>query len=253
MSAPESVPLANDHQPQAEVQDLQPETPAFRIFKPPKSVGGEPIQDLPDSYFTPSAADLRAAQASLTARAQSLVDAPLRTQSMREAEDKVKRSKYPMTTIRVRFSDRTQLQKTFPSTDKIRAVYAFVRNSLRDDAKSIKFVLYQTPPKRELKVSDPKVRDLTLYDLQLAPSSILHLKFLDESLNHVNVPAPLDQSILVHAEDLPIPPDVAQSTPSNEPSSSSSTPARSVGNTLGRTTESVEKKMAKWLKLGPKK
>lgn len=41
----------------------------------------------------------------------------------------------------------------------------------------------QTPPRRELKVSDPKVRDLTLFQLQLAPSSVLLLGFLDESLN----------------------------------------------------------------------
>lgn len=45
------------------------------------------------------------------------------------------------TTIRVRFSDRTQLEKAFPSTSKIRAVYAFVRGSLREDVKPIKFVL----------------------------------------------------------------------------------------------------------------
>lgn len=44
----------------------------------------------------------------------------------------------------------------------------------------------QTPPKRELKVSDPKVRDLSLYELHLAPSSIIHLKFLEESLNRMH-------------------------------------------------------------------
>lgn len=45
------------------------------------------------------------------------------------------------TTIRVKFSDRSQLEKTFQSTNKIKAVYAFVRNSLREDVKPIKFVL----------------------------------------------------------------------------------------------------------------
>lgn len=43
--------------------------------------------------------------------------------------------------------------------------------------------LVQTPPKRELRVSDLKVRDQTLLQLQLAPTAILHLKFEDESLN----------------------------------------------------------------------
>jgi hypothetical protein len=45
------------------------------------------------------------------------------------------------TTIRVKFSDRTQLEKTFPSTNKIRSVYAFVRSSLREDVRPIKFIL----------------------------------------------------------------------------------------------------------------
>lgn len=43
----------------------------------------------------------------------------------------------------------------------------------------------QTPPKRELKVSDPQVRDQTLLQLQLAPSSVLHLKFEDDTLNRM--------------------------------------------------------------------
>ena len=41
----------------------------------------------------------------------------------------------------------------------------------------------QTPPPRELKVSDPKVRDLSLLQLELVPTAVLHVKFLDESLN----------------------------------------------------------------------
>ena len=45
------------------------------------------------------------------------------------------------TRIRVKFPDRTQLEKVFPSTDKIKSVYAFTRNSLREDVKPIKFIL----------------------------------------------------------------------------------------------------------------
>ena len=82
---------------------------------------------------------------------------------MRDADEKTRRAKYPtvsllwsrptfphrqpflQTTIRIKFSDRSQLEKTFPSTDKIRAVYAFVRDSLREDVRSIKFVLSMIP------------------------------------------------------------------------------------------------------------
>jgi hypothetical protein len=39
------------------------------------------------------------------------------------------------------------------------------------------------PPPRDLKVSDPSVRDLTLGELGLAPSSILHIRFVDDGLN----------------------------------------------------------------------
>jgi hypothetical protein len=39
------------------------------------------------------------------------------------------------------------------------------------------------PPPRELKVSDPAVRDLTLAELGLAPSSVLQLRFVDDGLN----------------------------------------------------------------------
>jgi hypothetical protein len=42
------------------------------------------------------------------------------------------------------------------------------------------------PPNRDLKVSDLKVRDLTLTELHLSPSSMLLLRFEDESLNSGN-------------------------------------------------------------------
>lgn len=138
------------------------------------------------------------------------------------------------------------MEKVFPSTDKIRSVYAFVRPLLREDVRPIKFILYQTPPKRDLKVSDPKVRDLSLVDLQLAPSSVLLLRFEDESLNGIHVPAPLLSEVLEKAVDLPLPPDYDDGTPSTVASSSSTT-SRSDASQTG------EKKIPKWLKLGLKK
>ena len=114
----------------------------------------------------------------------------------------------------MRFLDRTQLEKAFPSRSKIRAVYAFVRDCLRDDVKPIKFVLCafhsssffilfllvsrnnsktlpaSNPPPRDLKVSDPDVRDLTLAELGLAPSSVLLLRFVDDALNRAFLSPP---------------------------------------------------------------
>jgi len=191
-------------------------------------------------------ADVKAAQRSLNTRTQALTDAPFELKAQREAKEKARLSKFPNTTIRVRFPDRTQLEKIFPSTDKIRSVYAFVRNSLREDVKPIKFVLYQSPPIRELKVSDLQVRDLTLAQLQLAPSSILLLKFEDPDLNHNDVTAPLDPIILAQAVDLPIPPPIQDVVPTPTPQNA---PAKPSGSSSG----TGEKKIPKWLKVGLKK
>jgi hypothetical protein len=48
------------------------------------------------------------------------------------------------TKIRIKFVDGTQLEKVFPSTDKIKAVYVFVRSCLREDVRPIKFILCMT-------------------------------------------------------------------------------------------------------------
>jgi len=223
-----------------------PELPAFKVYKPTSVSTPVLPPPLPEEYFTPTSADLQAAQSTLAARTQALVNAPLQLRAAREATEKAKRDRWPNTTIRVRFTDQTQLEKVFPSTDKIRSVYAFVRGCLREDVKPIKFVLYQ-PPKRDLKVSDLKVRDLTLAELHLAPSSVLLLRFEDESLNASNLSAPLADSVLAHAIDLPTPPDydTAPSGPSKG--------ATTTGKPAAAASGSGEKKIPKWLKLGSKK
>ncbi|KAH0587324.1 hypothetical protein H2248_006124 [Termitomyces sp. 'cryptogamus'] len=217
----------------------------FKVYKPSSIASPAPSLPLPDEYFDPTAADLKAAQSTLAARTQALVNAPLELRSVREAREQVKRDRWPNTTIRIRFTDRTQLERTFPSTDKIRSVYAFVRNSLREDVKPIKFILYQSPPKRDLKVSDPQVRDLDLAQLQLAPSSVLLLRFEDESLNGSHVPAPLLPDLLAQAVDLPAPPNFDSSLPSG--------PEKSSVSVSSPTSSSIEKKIPKWLKMGLKK
>ena len=51
--------------------------------------------NLPDSYFEPSAADLKYAQTTLQARAKALVDAPLQTQKLREEKEADRRKRWP--------------------------------------------------------------------------------------------------------------------------------------------------------------
>ncbi|TFY83024.1 hypothetical protein EWM64_g980 [Hericium alpestre] len=225
------------------------EASSFRVYNPPR-IDPATRHELPDDYFTPSAADLKAAQASLHARTQALSNAPFQTRAARELGVKAKHERWPKATIRVRFTDRTQLETTFASTDKIRSVYAFVRSSLREDVKTTKFILYQTPPKRDLKVSDPNVRDLSLLELQLAPSSILMLRFEDEALNGTEYPAPLAPSFLERAEDLPAPISYDAPRQQSPSESSSSSTANKPASTSGTT--GGEKKVPKWLKLGKK-
>ncbi|KAF7293989.1 UBX domain-containing protein [Mycena kentingensis (nom. inval.)] len=194
---------------QAPTQPTAPPEPTFKVYRPSSSANARPLPPLTDEDLTPTAADLKAAQTALSARTQALVDAPLQLRSTREAAEKAKRDRWPNTTIRIRFTDGTILQKVFPSTSKIRVVYAFVREALREETKPVKFVLYQ-PPKRDLKVSDPTVRDRSLAELNLAPASVLLLRFEDvahpdkvRALNASGASAPLSPNVLAQAIDLP--------------------------------------------------
>jgi len=226
----------SESQPGPIEQPQPPTSIPFKVYKPTDTITRLP-PPLPDEYFEPTAEDIKAAQATLTARTQALVNAPLQLRTAKEASERAKRDRWPLTRIRVRFPDRTQLERVFSSTDKIRSVYAFVRELLRDDVKPVKFILYQSPPKRDFKVSDPKVRGLSLTELELAPSSVLLLRFEDDRLNDVHITAPLLPEVLAKAVDLPIP--VVSETPAVTSSSSAS-------KRLG------EKKIPKWLKMGKK-
>ena len=54
------------------------------------------IADVPATYFEATTTDIKAAQNSLHARTEALVNAPLRTREMRETAEKAKAEKYPM-------------------------------------------------------------------------------------------------------------------------------------------------------------
>ena len=56
-------------------------------------------EELPDQYFTPTIADLKARQEQLRARATALNNAPLLTRAQREEQAKVKRDRWPNVNI----------------------------------------------------------------------------------------------------------------------------------------------------------
>ncbi|KAL7004156.1 hypothetical protein EMMF5_006283 [Cystobasidiomycetes sp. EMM_F5] len=183
---------------------------AVKVYKPPKDGSMPRIPDLPDSYYQPSSNDLRLAQAGQSQRlAQLGVNTNFTTRKQRDLDARKKEEKrvnrYPRTTIRIRFPDRHQLETTFPSSKTLQAVYDFTKESLNEEWRESPFILY-TPPRFELRLNDPKVTGKSLLDLQLAPSSALHIKFSEESLNESATRAPLRADLLDIAEDLPAPP-----------------------------------------------
>jgi tether containing UBX domain for GLUT4 len=69
----------------------------YKLFRPPipEASSSSVMRDLPDEFYNPTAADLKAAQATLHARTEGLKNAPLRTQEMREKGQKEKEARWP--------------------------------------------------------------------------------------------------------------------------------------------------------------
>lgn len=183
-----------------------------KYFKPVSSTSsgsGRGFLDLPESYFAPTPSELQTAFAGQVRKREMLVDAPLLTRALREKEalekKGVKANRWPQTRIRIRFTDRSQLESVFPSTDTLTAIYEFVKCSIEEKHRQKPFVLYQTPPRQEYLRTDPKMKGKSLIDLQLTPSSVFYIKFEDEGLNESTTP-PLIPALLSAAADLPLPP-----------------------------------------------
>ncbi|KAG8733971.1 hypothetical protein FRC11_014174 [Ceratobasidium sp. 423] len=215
----------------------------FKLWNPPTETRPTVAPELED--LEPTAAEIVAAYQSQARKSENLRNAPLLTQEIRDRQQREKYKKWPNCVIRIRFHNQMQLEKSFPSTNKIKSVYAFARDCLNEETKPIKFVLYQ-PPARELKVSDATVRDKTLLELQLAPSSILLLRFLSDDLNDRERNPPLHHSVLATAADFPVVADIPQPTPDNQ--SDQVKPGLA-----GKSGKEVENKLARLLKLQPRK
>ncbi|CAE7184614.1 unnamed protein product [Rhizoctonia solani] len=214
----------------------------FKLWSPPTETRPTVPPEFED--LEPTAAEIVAAYQAQARRSENLRNAPLLTQEIRNRQERDKYKKWPNCIIRIRFHNQMQLEKSFPSTNKIKSIYAFVRDCLNEETKSIKFVLYQ-PPARELKVSDIAVRDKTLLELQLAPSSVLLLRFLSEDLNDREKNPPLHHSVLATAADFPI-----VTEPQSAPDDSM---ADAKAGTLVKSGKEVENKLARLLKLQPRK
>lgn len=67
----------------------------FRVYKPPEAGDTTSLNDLTDSDFEPTSAELQAAYAGQKHRLEALVNAPLKTQAIKEREQKAKINRWP--------------------------------------------------------------------------------------------------------------------------------------------------------------
>ncbi|GFZ49410.1 hypothetical protein JCM24511_07530 [Saitozyma sp. JCM 24511] len=244
------------------------------------SSSGVPAPVTPDdAFFEHSLSDVQAHHASVLARSKRLNEAPLLTAKHRDEEkasrEKRKADKWPTTTIRIRFSDGTQIQSTFPSSSPIQPVYAFVRSALIAEASSKTFVLWQPPrfsyPEKPApgpkKPANPYKTHIvapanygpvrggptqglmggtggkeTLNELGLVPQSVLLVKWEEEEMNATGYPAPLLPELIQRSEPLPAPAPKAE-----QQSASGSTPS---GSGAATPAAAGEKKIPKWLQKG---
>ncbi|WFC99863.1 hypothetical protein MYAM1_002609 [Malassezia yamatoensis] len=172
--------------------------------------------------FEPTPSELRAAFSS-TIQQKHGPNAPLMTSAMRarQAEAHARSKKqYDTIKIRIRFSDRTQLEHTFPHTATIRDLYELVDQSLNEEGKG-DYVLFQSPPKRDF----PRAADSpTLSQLGFAPAAVLGIRWSDPRRNSMystdsdslasQTPAPLRQDLATSAREVPLTPTYATQIPS---------------------------------------
>lgn len=213
---------SNDNPPSSQSTASDPpkhQATDIKVWRPSADARPPPRPELPDKYFVPTAAEAQRAFSGQVATREKLTDAPMLTKSLRDREAMAKKnerySRFPITRVRIRFSNRTMLEGAFQSQCTMKVVYAFVKASLVEDVRSQAFVLYQTPPRREFKLTDPSIGSKTLLELQLTPSSLFYIKFTDEALNQTQRVPPLLPDLLAQAQDLPPPPNLDQDSSSN--------------------------------------
>ncbi|KAK6910631.1 hypothetical protein I203_104663 [Kwoniella mangroviensis CBS 8507] len=122
----------------------------IKVYKPISESTTPTSKTEPDeSFFEPTLADVQSHHSSVLARNKRLNEAPLLTAKYREAEkaerEKLKKDRWPNTTIRIKFSDGTIIQNIFPSDSPIQPVYEFIRTALIEEVISEPFILYQPP------------------------------------------------------------------------------------------------------------
>ncbi|XP_027019044.2 tether containing UBX domain for GLUT4 [Tachysurus fulvidraco] len=124
-------------------------------------------KELPDEFFEVTVDDVRKRFSQLKSERRELEEAPLMTQSLREALKKEKINRYPKVVLRVQFPDRRVLQGFFRPLETVALLNQFVRTHLQDP--DLPFYLFIAPPKTKL--DDPSV---TLFQANLFPAALVY-------------------------------------------------------------------------------
>lgn len=214
----------------------------LRVFRPTDIPFDPRRVELPEDFYSPTTADVKASHESLNSLTKALEEAPLMTTKMRNAQQAEKMSRFRKVLIRIRFPDRVSLQGTFAPKDEVREIAKFVKAALRDPA-NVRYHLFVTPPKTVLK--DPKA---TLWSLGLVPAALIHVNIERGPSSSAEL---LRDDVLSRLEDTPAPVGAVHSStaPPVKPESSS-TKAEDDGRAAGPSSGYKALKMSapKWLK-----
>ncbi|PWN24168.1 hypothetical protein BCV69DRAFT_296459 [Microstroma glucosiphilum] len=229
----------------------------------------------PSDEAKPTMAELQAAYASTiqsNKRAGVGPDAPLMTQAMRDKHESRAggpgRRAFEEIHVRFRFSDRTLLEYTLPSTTPLPNLYPLLRSALLSTHSSKPFTLYTSPPKidfpeegitgpplpaalpgrpRVAKKPGQEFRGKTIGEMGWGGGAIVSVRWTgagDEGLNSSAALAPISEDL--RGEGKPL------EAPKMGETQGGAAPAAG-GQTLGGPSSSVEgeareKKVPKWFK-----
>lgn len=162
----------------------------MRVFLPPTTTTSSSthITAEADEDLKPTPEELKTAFRS-TILQRNGPDAPLLTRALRERQEaqlglhSSRHRTWDNVRIRIRFSDRTMIERSFKETDTMDQVYSFLDESLDDAVKGKGVVIYTSPPKVEYKKGDTKVKGKTLRELGLIPSAVVSLRWDQAGMN----------------------------------------------------------------------
>ena len=156
--------------------------------------------ELPNEFYSKTPEELKKEQQLKTEAVEKL--GMLRTKEMREREQLRELRKYRFTLIRVRFPpDGIILQGTFRATEKLSALYQYIRENLKNDWMPFNLSAQGGAPLKD--------EDLTLAELGLVPAAVVNFSWDAEVMQEVAAqkgtaqsPQCLDDEIMSRIESL---------------------------------------------------